>query len=140
MALIVSLVTGAAIPPLRLDVLKKLDILSEDPICSDPDCLFSTCKGNHVQVNEIDDSKELMLHIVHGKNDRRPTKELYQICFKIPKGDLHNLWMTHMFEGRPLLTLSHGNPSHKVSHYIQFLTCMYLYLYIYIYIYIYIYL
>lgn len=114
------MVTGAYVPPVRLDLLKTLDMthISEEFGCSDRDCLGINCKGNRVELVDSlvpdDDvvpwhfnygTTDVRINIVHGKNDRRAVRENYRICFKIPPGNLQKLWIAHIRGGRKLLTL-----------------------------------
>jgi hypothetical protein len=62
-ALVVSMVTGAYIPPVRLDLLKNLDMphVNAEFGCSDKDCLEVNCKGNRVELVDREPVEEDML-------------------------------------------------------------------------------
>jgi hypothetical protein len=127
-ALVVAMVTGAYIPPVRLDLLKNLDMphINAEFGCTDKDCLELNCKGNRVELVEKEASElvapwhfdyaitDVRLTIVHGKNDRRAVRENFRISFEIPVGDLQKLWMAHICGGRELLTLEKPIPSGRV--------------------------
>lgn len=59
-------------------------------------------------------SKGVKLEIVHGKNDRRQCKEMYNVSFTIPEGSLTKLLLAHIFQGQHLLTHHLPEPEHHM--------------------------
>ena len=120
-ALIIGLVTGTYIPPLRLDLMKTLFHPRYNHLgCNDPDCIELACVGNRVSlVAGVQNSDweffgytttGIEISIVHGKNDRRAVRDAYRVRFTIPDGDLLKLLLTHVKGGRSLLTLEQAEP------------------------------
>lgn len=116
---------GADLPPLRLSVIKTLALpsLVEEHGCTDRDCLFPRCKGNHIQVDGMDevgtgDCMSVTLHIVHHKNDRKG--QLGEpVILRIPDGALLDLLRTHIKWGRECFDLGRLDvaPTLFVSNY-----------------------
>ena len=137
-AALVGLVNGIWMPPLRIDVLKTLDepAFAATNGCGDPDCRHPGCMGNRIEVVEQHtltlhlsdpgedesiatwhfnyDASALRFHIVHGKNDRRMTRQDFQIRFDLPASDLAKLLLAHIKAGRRILTLEDPSPSHRL--------------------------
>lgn len=118
-AILIHLVCGISFPPVRLDLIKNLRTPAYNARngCSDPDCLKKAfgqpCKGNRVSVVTTGQeaswhygypAKAVRLEIVHGKNDRRQCREMYNVAFTLPEGSITQLFLAHIFEGQHLLT------------------------------------
>lgn len=118
-ALLVSLVCGVHLPPLRLDLLKHLNIPSFTARegCQDRDCLArkfgKACLGNRLEVKRTSKpaswhfsygAEKVKLFIEHGKNDRREKKEQYKVDVAFPRGVVSKLWAVHLGVGQQLLT------------------------------------
>lgn len=118
-AILVHLVCGVSFPPVRLDLIKNLRTPAYNAHhgCCDPDCLRRAfnkpCKGNRMSVIPTGQdstwhfgypSKAVRLEIVHGKNDRRQCREMYNVSFTLPEGPISKLLLAHLFEGQHLLT------------------------------------
>lgn len=121
-ACIVALVTGYSFPPLRLDLIKKLNTPAfseaygcdeEEIDCKEP----KPCKGNRIEISaalndegeELEGEEELRICIVHGKNDTCVSRCQYQVEFAYPRGDALDLLFIHIREGRDLLTLERAD-------------------------------
>ena len=123
-ALIIGLVTGTYIPPLRLDLIKTLPEPRHNHLgCHDPDCIELDCPGNRLTLARLPGGASngdwaffdyatttIEISIVHGKNDRRAIRDAYRVKFVIPGGDLLKLLLAHVKGGRELLTLEQDEP------------------------------
>lgn len=123
-ALIIGLVTGTYIPPVRLDLIKTLPDPRHNHLgCMDADCIELDCPGNQLALARLPAgvshgdwffgfaSTSIEISIVHGKNDRRAIRDAYRVRFCIPAGDLLKLLLAHVKGGRAMLTLEHEEPS-----------------------------
>jgi hypothetical protein len=61
-ALLASLVTGRFIPPCRLNLLKTMPHprYNGPSSCTDPDCMIKPCSGNQIQINERQETDDLV--------------------------------------------------------------------------------
>lgn len=108
-----ALVSGTYFPPLRLDLIKHLPHPNHSSECLDPDCHVHDCKGNRFVVEDDPTSepiwhlggKRIMLHVVHGKNDKRIVKASHDISFFIPHGDFFKLLMAHIMFGHDVISM-----------------------------------
>lgn len=114
---------------MRLDLIKnmKTPAYSLSHGCADPDCLHLAaqrpCLGNRLVLQSLggepswlyNHGKEgLSLYIEHGKNDRRESKEMYKVSFRVPEGKLTKLLLAHVHEGQHLLTQHLPDPQHNL--------------------------
>ena len=53
---------------------------------------------------------DIVVHILHGKNDRRKVMEMFNVEFTMPPSDLAKLLVALENAGRDLLTLEHSEP------------------------------
>ena len=137
-AIVVGMVNGTWMPPLRIDVLKTMDepAYAAANGCGDVDCRQPGCLGNRIElvtqrqltVHLSDpgpaesmatwhfdyDETTLRFHIVHGKNDRRMSRQDFQLRFDLPPSDLSKLLLAHISAGRRLLTLEQPYPSNRL--------------------------
>jgi hypothetical protein len=142
-AVIVGLVVGNAVPPVRLDVIKNLPHPKHRELgCLDDDCLRRAhgqrCAGNRLTVQGGDIGEvsptgsydgsghgdggvsnplgpgTVTIHILHGKNDRRPTKSTYEVDVPLPEGDLSTCLRVHIREGRKIMTQENGEDKAKM--------------------------
>lgn len=130
-ALIVALVTGTFMPPVRLDLLKTLPHPQHNHLgCMDPDCIELNCQGNRLNLVRAPSgpsgpggvtwpyfdyaNTRLEFCIVHGKQDRRAIRDAYRVRFVVPHGDLLKLLLAHIVRGRALLTLEQEEPSMRL--------------------------
>lgn len=113
-AVVAAFVTGHFIPPIRLDVIKHMVTPRSSVLfrCPDKDCQEgASCLGNRLvlQSRASDSwgtgyaSTSVTLHIVHGKNDRRPCRDAYRINFPLPRGKCTKLLIRHITEGFRIL-------------------------------------
>lgn len=142
-ALLMALVSGYAFPPIRLDYLKRLHHPDLVTGCQDgTDCKIINCPGNRLELTPLQEASGggedndlgsgvwfydyattgITFHVVHGKNDRRESRDCYQINFPAPRGDLSKLLLAHIKEGHGILSLEHEdvtcmffNPISKMS-------------------------
>lgn len=126
-SLIISFVCGTFGPPFRLDLLKRL-VMSwylEQHGCCDPDCHQAGCMGNRFELvasNPLPDGEALaewlygasttdvMVHIIHGKNDRRLARELFKVSLRLQPSDQTKVLIAFIRGGRELLTLEQPEP------------------------------
>jgi hypothetical protein len=113
-ALLVAFVTGAFIPPCRLNFLKQINRpdLGAAIGCDDPDCQIRDCKGNRFEIVCFQEGPDetptyrVRSIVVHGKNDRRPRP--CNVQYLLPEGDLTNLLLAHIDQGHETLTAPYG--------------------------------
>lgn len=127
-ALLVSLVTGAHVPPCRLSLIKSWQTIKATELfgCQHA-CMRRDCPGNWLELveegegdEEGDDEQEGQLWDglrVRSHVNHRPKQEkggaFQPISFLFPKGDLTKLLVTHMLEGHALLVLEqYPTPPH----------------------------
>ena len=141
-AIVASLVVGAHVPPLRLNLIKTLNHPKylQELKCTDKDCKRGdSCLGNHLKevvvtlgvegdgdgdgVHEVVQEEEdwpyfgynttnLVLVVAHGKNDRRGVG--VDLEFTLPRGDLTKLMLAHIHMGHEVLTLSQHLPQTRL--------------------------
>jgi hypothetical protein len=111
-AVVVGLVVGALVPPIRLFVLKTMDHPHHvvGNTCSDPECLVKECQGSRIEPLEDGSVK---IHVCHGKTEGWQ-KEDFQFYVCLPPGQLADLIMLHVEEGHEMIT-SHVHESHVVD-------------------------
>lgn len=107
-ALIVCLVVGADIPPIRVRVIKTLCHPKHNVLkCQDKDCLLAGCLGDRLELLHEDEEdpsscvKGAKLHVIHGKNDRRDKDSSFSLEF--PEGVFRDLLLAHVLQGRDLI-------------------------------------
>jgi hypothetical protein len=123
-AVIAMIVSGSVIPPVRLDLVKRInhpDVVG----CNDRDCLYrpGQCLGNRLEIIPCDGEWQapygppatLKLHIVHSKADRCKNRASYHVAFPIPPGDLTQLLLAHIHYGHKLLQAKGRNGARVTS-------------------------
>ena len=127
MSLVISFVVGAFSPPFRLELLKRLmrSCHLEMHGCCDPDCHQDGCKGNRIELVDArplpdgeqpvqwlyeSSTTDVMVHILHGKNDRRKVLELFKLVLTLQHSDQTKVLIAFIRGGRELLTLEQPEP------------------------------
>eukprot|EP00955_Chlamydomonas_euryale_P070239 360693-Chlamydomonas_euryale.AAC.1 len=131
-AIIVSCVTGAHIPPCRLNFITSMihphmasTFGNPCPGCQDKDCRLDDCKGNHLELSSMQqvagssdqqieveghfgcNNTILTTHVVHGKTEFSNGGGVV-MKYTIPCGPLTKLLLAHIMEGHTLLTQAGG--------------------------------
>jgi len=124
MALVIGMVTGAYTIPFRLPLTKEMlepDYAAEHGCC-DADCHQDGCMGNRLELvtrTPAEDDEEwlfdwrdtdIKVHVMHGKNERRMVRELFNVVVTMPRNDHTKLLLAYIRGCRPLMTLEDPDP------------------------------
>lgn len=104
-AVIIGLIGGSDVPPLRLSTIKSCHQQGMMGGCLDKDCPCPvTCLGNRIEIHGEGEAMCLKYVAPHHKNEGRTKAKA--ICVTIPKGVLSDLTFLHITKGQPILTRS----------------------------------